>query len=101
MKRCGVDWLIWRRLQPDKLDCLLSPKVKRTIALIVGLLGLLTLAAGGFLTFTRLQDLSPADASAALANLADVQLDRIAAADPTRDIAGNSGHAAMGPYQAK
>ena len=50
--------------------------------MIVGLLGLLTLAAGGFLTSKRLQDLSQADASAALANLADVQLDRIAAADP-------------------
>lgn len=50
--------------------------------MIVGLLGLLTLAAGGFLTSKRLQDLSQADASAALANLADVQLDRIAATDP-------------------
>jgi hypothetical protein len=82
MKRCGVDWLIWRRVQPDKLDRLLPPKVNRTTALIVGLLGLLTLAAGGFLTSKRLQDLSQADASAALANLADVQLDRIAATDP-------------------
>jgi hypothetical protein len=82
MRRCGGGWLIWRRVQPDKLDCLLPPKVNRTTALIVGLVGLLTLAAGGFLAFTRLQDLSQADASAALANLADVQLDRIAATDP-------------------
>jgi hypothetical protein len=82
MKRCGVDWLIWRRVPPDKLDRLLPPKVNRTAAWIVGLLGLLTLAAGGFLTSKRLQDLSQADASAALANLADVQLDRIAATDP-------------------
>jgi hypothetical protein len=55
--------------------------VKRSIALAVGALGLLVLAAGSFLTFIRMRDLSPADANVALANLADVKLDRVAATD--------------------
>jgi hypothetical protein len=58
-----------------------APKVKRSIALAVGALGLLVLAAGSFLAFIRMRDLSPADANVALANLTDVELDRI----PSRD----------------
>jgi hypothetical protein len=57
------------------------PKVKRSIALTVGALGLSVLAAGSFLAFIRMRDLSPADANVALANLADVKLDRVAATD--------------------
>ncbi len=49
---------------------------------MLGVLGLLALAAGSFLVVTRMQDLSPADASAALANLTDVELDRIVTTDP-------------------
>lgn len=56
-------------------------KVKRSIALAVGTLGLLVFAAGSFLAFTRMLDPSPADANVALANLADVKLDHIAATD--------------------
>ena len=59
----------------------MPPRVKRTIALVLGVLGLLVLAAGSFLTFTRVLDLSPADANVALANLADVKLDRVPATD--------------------
>ena len=42
-------------------------------------LGLLPLAAGSFLAFIRMLHLSPADANVALTDLADVELDRIAA----------------------
>jgi hypothetical protein len=47
----------------------------------VGVLGLLALAAGSYLAFPRTQNLSQADAAAALANIADVKLDHIAATD--------------------
>jgi len=56
-------------------------KLKRKIALVLGLLGLLALAAGSFVALTRTQHLSQADATVALASLADVNLDRIAATD--------------------
>jgi hypothetical protein len=48
---------------------------------VVGVLGLLALAAGSYLAFPRTQYLSPADANVALANLGDVKLDRVAATD--------------------
>lgn len=58
------------------------PELKRKIALVLGLLGLLPLAAGCFLVVTRMRDLSPADGSAALANLARAELDRITSREP-------------------
>jgi MYXO-CTERM domain-containing protein len=57
------------------------PKIKRTLAWVAGALGLVFLVAGSFLSFIRMLDLSPADANVALANLADVELDRVPATD--------------------
>lgn len=59
----------------------MSTTVKREIALVLSALGILVLVGGGFLAFIRGRGLSSADATAALANLAEAQLDRVAATD--------------------
>ena len=59
----------------------MRPTIWRDTALVLGALGLLSLIAGSFLLVVRTRGLSAADAAAALANLADVKLDRVPATD--------------------
>ena len=55
---------------------------KSKITTLAGVLGLSLLATGCFFAFLRTRDLSQADASVALANVAEIDLKRIGSADP-------------------